>query len=134
MEHLNHKARNISLSLCGMMPLQIHFCRKSVRSDQHPPPPINSLHVRPCCHYAIGLFICSTNQWTFSPRFSQSTVLGKLVLNLFNITSIIWHRNFSTQLLFCALCFLVFGTIQELHNCGIFTVVRDDRQIWLLFH
>ena len=43
---INHKDRNISLCLCGMMPLQNHFCKKSVPSAQHPP--INSLDVRPC--------------------------------------------------------------------------------------
>ena len=42
---INHKDRNISLCLCGMMPLRNHFCKKSVPNGQHPP--INSLHVRP---------------------------------------------------------------------------------------
>ena len=43
---INHKDRNISLCLCGMMPLRNNFCKKSVPSGQHPP--TNSLHVRPC--------------------------------------------------------------------------------------
>ena len=42
---INHKDGNISLCLCGMMPLRNHFCKKSVPRGQHPP--INSLHVRP---------------------------------------------------------------------------------------
>ena len=47
---INHKDRNISLCLCGMMPLRNHFCKKSVPSGQHPP--VNSLHVRPWALFA----------------------------------------------------------------------------------
>ena len=50
---INHKDRNISLCLCGMMPLRNHFCKKSVPGGQHPP--INSLHVRPCQEVLGGL-------------------------------------------------------------------------------
>ena len=49
---INHKDRNISLCLCGMMPLRNHFCKKSVPSGQHPP--INSLHVRAPGHSGVN--------------------------------------------------------------------------------
>ena len=50
---INRKDRNISLCLCGMMPLRNHFCKKSVPRGQHPP--INSLHVCPWEGHGVKL-------------------------------------------------------------------------------
>ena len=65
---INHTDRNISLYLCGMMPLQNHFCKKSVPSGQHPA--INSLHVRPC----IREMTTSKRCLTFSQAKSRKRV------------------------------------------------------------
>ena len=80
---INHKDRNISLCLCGMMLLRNHFCKKSVSSGQHPP--INSLHVRPWSNEI------SSQDHGKVRRYSLVLYLSKYVLQLdVGLTSTTW--------------------------------------------